>query len=1219
MTPRLSAPSPDFVSPLLTPLGLPPELLRPVVFPLSRAARQKYAFEARSFSDFEAARALAAQLNAQRDLKTRPELAVKSGRLAAAALLDEIFAHVIALYVAKVEGGALREAPAFLDSNLGEIETGALFDAVHLYFSPPQPLEGRPETLEYVLRLHLANQNPALSNFAELFDDAPLRPAHYDEAMQAMQLYFQTLPPFGPQNQSLLEFLFEPLRQHSNSVEDQLRWVFSRWEPFIEPFFVRLLTHLDLIREEEKPTFFGPGPAHVPTYKNGSGAEPSVVGMDEYEAFTPDKDWMPGVVLIAKQTYVWLDQLSKKYGVLVQRLDQVPDAELDELAARGITGLWLIGLCQRSTASQKIKRITGNPDALASAYSLYSYDIAREIGGPEALDDLKRRALARGIRMASDMVPNHMAIDSQWVVEHPEYFLSLPQPPFPNASYNGPDLCEDESVGIFLEDGYYSKTEASVVFKRVDYHSGDTRYIYHGNDGTALPWNDTAQLDYLKPEVREAVMQTILSVARQFPIIRFDAAMTLAKRHIHRLWFPAPGSGGDIPSRAGRGVSVDEFDALMPQEFWREVVERVGRELPDTLLLAEAFWMMEGFFVRTLGMHRVYNSAFMNMLRDEKNAEYRQTLKNTLEFDPAILGRFVNFINNPDEKTAVEQFGKGDKYFGVCTLLATLPGLPMIGHGQIEGYAEKYGMEYPRAYWNEVPDTGFIKHHETAIFPLLHKRDLFAGSDNFTLYDFWNGAGIVDENVFAYSNRVGRERALIVFNNCNGATSGWIKTSVGFAQKNADGSKSDAQRELGEALDAHKDTHKWMIFRENATNLEYLRSSHDICEKGLFVELGAYGHQVFLGWREIQDDSGLYARLALMLGGDGVPNVERALKEMLLAPLHAPFLALCDVGLWSQLLQPPETETIVAENDAEIDKEVGVLPLSSVENEPVHARLDELEARFAAFVRAANKFSESAVNEEEIVRATREKLEIALESEGANSLENGDRAVLLAYALISEIGGLGAAGSKNLSKRHKREQCARLVDEWLLGEMLEEACHAALAACFSAISAAEPLTISSDANSINATPAEEISGGTALLAQSNLAQSDEVIELNLIATLKIWFRHIPEAANRDPGSQSDRKTDSSTENATHGSALPFEFLSQLLADDDARQMLGVNTFERVIYFRSEGWETLRERLQLGAAFEDADLPLEKLDVDAQNSEFRVVKWMENTRQSVTNE
>ena len=84
---------------------------------------------------------------------------------------------------------------------------------------------------------------------------------------------------------------------------------------------------------------------------------------------------------------------------------------------------------------------------------------------------------------------------------------------------------------------------------------------------------------------------------------------------------------------------------------------------------------MEGYFVRTLGMHRVYNSAFMNMLRDEENANYRSVIKNTLEFDPEVLKRYVNFMNNPDERTAVDQFGKGDKYFGVCTLMATLPGL----------------------------------------------------------------------------------------------------------------------------------------------------------------------------------------------------------------------------------------------------------------------------------------------------------------------------------------------------------------------------------------------------------------------------------------------------------------------------------------------------------------------------------------------------------------
>ncbi len=1110
-------------------------------FPLSRAARQNYAFSAPSFADFEAARALAARLNARRDLENQPHLAVKSGRLAAAALLDEIFAHVIALYLQRVETDALENAPAFLDENVGEIEVGALLEAVQTGFAPPQKLENRPATLEYLLRLHLANQNPALSTFAEIFDHAPLQNLNYDAAIDALRAYFATLPPFGPQNHSLFELLMAPIQNHPDSIEDQLKWILSSWETLIEPFTARLLTHLDLIREEEKPTFFGPGPSPVLDFRSGKAS----VGMDEYEAFTPDKDWMPGVVLLAKQTYVWLDQMSKKYGVEVRRLDQVPDAELDEMASRGITGLWLIGLCQRSTASQKIKRITGNPDALASAYSLYSYEIAREIGGHDALENLKSRAGARGIRMASDMVPNHMAIDSQWIVERPDYFLSLSHQPFPNASFNGPDLCDNERVGIFLEDGYYSKTEASVVFKRVDYDSGEVRFVYHGNDGTAIPWNDTAQLDYLKPDVREAVMQTILQVARQFPIIRFDAAMTLAKRHIHRLWFPAPGSGGDIPSRAGRGVSADEFDALMPQEFWREVVERVGTEVPDTLLLAEAFWMMEGYFVRTLGMHRVYNSAFMNMLRDEKNAEYRQTLKNTLEFDAAILGRFVNFMNNPDEETAAQQFGKGDKYFGVCTLLATLPGLPMIGHGQIEGYAEKYGMEYPRAYWNEVPDAGFIKHHERAIFPLLKRRYLFAGSDNFTLYDFWNGDGFVDEDVFAFSNRAGEERALVLFNNRASGASGWIKASVGFLQK---GDAQLRQRELGEALGLCHDAQKWTIFRENTANLEFLRPSSELCEKGLFVELSAYGHQVFLDFREKHDESGLYERLAALLRGGGVPNVERALQEMLLAPLHAPFRALCDPKLWAQLLEvelPIETTEV---RELEIRELEIVEPETAPVSRPAIAPLEEMMERFAVWTRAASHFVNAEVDEAEIARQTLQKIEIALDSELSQSLESSERAQILAYALIGELGALAGIAPTGAM----RARGAALLDEWLLGEVLAET-----------------------------------------LAMFGAGKES-------VTALKIWLRQLP--------GESKTAQISATQAVT-----PFAFLSDLLADDDAREMLGINTFERVIYFRGEGWQTLETSLELGAAFEDADLPLETLKAAAQNSEFRVVKWMENAR------
>ena len=49
--------------------------------------------------------------------------------------------------------------------------------------------------------------------------------------------------------------------------------------------------------------------------------------------------------------------------------------------------------------------------------------------------------------------------------------------------------------------------------------------------------------------------------------------------------------------------------------------------------------------------------------------------------------------------------------------MATLPGLPMFGHGQIEGFTEKYGMEYRRAKLDEPVDEGLLAHHERTIFP----------------------------------------------------------------------------------------------------------------------------------------------------------------------------------------------------------------------------------------------------------------------------------------------------------------------------------------------------------------------------------------------------------------------------------------------------------------------------------------------------------------------
>ncbi len=895
-------------------------------FHVARSARDYYDFDQSIyeldgnviFANFHAARLFADKMNARRDLLNFPERAVRAGQINAMGLVDEILHYVIGLYRKQANPDALAKAldwlysrfdPVAVDATLrkfaGQFPALAVYrgdtDLESYFEGETDGIPNRQVLLEEMILLWLANMNPAFNPFAELFDDTYLeRQSIYPEILASLHEFFDTQPAFGPDNQNLIDMLRAPALAHPDSLTAQLEFMRTRWLSILGEYLQRLLSSLDFIKEEEKATFFGPGPIEGPSF----------MGLEyEIERFSEDMDWMPRLVLMAKNAYVWLDQLSKQYQRDINRLDQIPDEELDKLREWGITGLWLIGLWERSHASKAIKQRMGNPDAVASAYSLYDYRIADDLGGQQAIENLRARAWQRGIRMASDMVPNHMGIDSRWVVERPDWFLGLDYSPFPSYSFNGPDLCEDERVGVYLEDHYYDHSDAAVVFKRVDHYTGGQKFIYHGNDGTSMPWNDTAQINFLNPEAREAVIQTILAVARQFPVIRFDAAMTLARKHIQRLWFPEPGSGGAIPSRAEHGMPKDQFHALMPVEFWREVVDRVAQEVPDTLLLAEAFWMMEGYFVRTLGMHRVYNSAFMHMLRDEDNAKYRGVMKDTLEFDPRILKRFVNFMNNPDEETAVEQFGKDNKYFGVCTLMATLPGLPMFGHGQFQGFYEKYGMEYRRAKWDEQVDQDLVERHKHQIFPLLHRRYLFAEVENFLMYDFYTPEGYVNEDVYAYSNRFGDQRALVIYHNRYADVRGWVKFSARYMVKGGDGDGSFMQKTLGEGLALPDDAKAFVIFKDYVSGLEYIRSSKDLIENGLYFELDAYKVQVFMDFRVIQDEDGRYARLAAELDGRGVSSIEEELREYELQPVLAPYRELVNAGMLRFLIDNRLTET----------------------------------------------------------------------------------------------------------------------------------------------------------------------------------------------------------------------------------------------------------------------------------------------------------------------
>ena len=885
-------------------------------FHVSKDIRDKCGFDASLYSssgnviitDLTKVRIFAQKLNEYYDKIGLSKKRVSAGQLNAMGLIDEILHYVSMLYRRDVLKASFEGALSALDQKFGKEKIDEILLQFTNEFPPTTVYRGeisaeeylaltaidsgtgfertnREATFEEMMMLHLANENPAFSKFTILFSEARLRKNPvYSQAWEEAQKYFKSQPKFGPFNNDFITFLREPVAFSPKSLRGQLQYILKHWMYLIGEWLKkRLLASLDTLSEEEKAAWRG---------INGGEVEMAPYSydnlMNEYERYSPDRDWMPKVVLMAKTILVWLYQLTKKYGRPIERLDQIPDEELDLLRDQGFTGLWLIGLWERSNASKRIKQICGIPEAASSAYSLMDYSIAGNLGGWEALDNLRRRLWARGIRLASDMVPNHTAMDSRWVVERPDLFMQRRDCPFPQYSFNGENLSHDGRVGVYLEDHYYSKSDCAVVFKRVDNQTGDVRYIYHGNDGTGMPWNDTAQIDFLNPAAREAVIQDILHVARNFPIIRFDAAMVLAKKHIRRLWYPEPGRGGDIATRSEYAISSQDFEAALPNEFWREVVDRVAKEVPDTLLLAEAFWMLEGYFVRTLGMHRVYNSAFMNMLKKEENQKYRDTVKNTIKFDPQILKRYVNFMNNPDEETAVAQFGKSDKYFGVCTLMVTMPGLPMFGHGQIEGFEEKYGMEYTRAYRDEKPDEGLVNGHWQLIFPLMKKRWLFAQVEDFLFYDVWDN-GRVNENIFAYSNRFGGEAAVVFYNNKYERASGWIKQSCEYAVKTGNGDeKAMTSRSISEGLGLTAEDDKYLIFRETRSNLWFVRKSGDICRDGMFISLDGFGCQVMLDVHQVSDTvDKKWSTLNSVLAGKGCANLEVEWEEIRYRALYA--------------------------------------------------------------------------------------------------------------------------------------------------------------------------------------------------------------------------------------------------------------------------------------------------------------------------------------------
>jgi hypothetical protein len=347
----------------------------------------------------------------------------------------------------------------------------------------------------------------------------------------------------------------------------------------------------------------------------------------------------PGVYEI--NTWVWLSELSQKHERHVD-LSSVPSAEWDVIAAYGFDAVWLMGVWERSPAGIAIANRNSSlleafraalpdfrpEDNVGSPYCVRRYVVDAHLGGPEGLAVARRELMKRGIRLMLDFVPNHVAPDHPWSAEHPEYFIHG----------SADDAINDPSSYIDVRGTTFAC----------------------GRDPYFPAWPDVLQLNAFAPGLRQAVIETVSSIAEQCDGIRCDMAMLFLNSVFERTW-----SG-----RAGQRPTT---------EYWSDVVSAVKCNHPSFLFVAEAYWDLE-WELQQQGFDFCYDKRLYDRLK-HSNAE---SIRLHLSGDFAYEGKLLRFIENHDEPRAAASFPPAKQRAAALTI-ATLPGLKLFHEGQFEG------------------------------------------------------------------------------------------------------------------------------------------------------------------------------------------------------------------------------------------------------------------------------------------------------------------------------------------------------------------------------------------------------------------------------------------------------------------------------------------------------------------------------------------------------
>ena len=323
-------------------------------------------------------------------------------------------------------------------------------------------------------------------------------------------------------------------------------------------------------------------------------------------------------------------------------------------------------------------------------------------------------------------------------------------------------------------------------------------WLAHGKDPYFSAWSDVAQVDYRRPAARDAMTELLQSVASRCDGVRCDMAMLLLNDVFAKTWERFP-STGQPPL----------------EEFWPGAIMAVRKAHPSFVFLAEAYWGLEPR-LQALGFDYTYDKTLYDRIvwRDAMGVQ-----RHLLGLGAQAVAASAHFLENHDEPR-IAGILSAPEHRAAALLILSLPGMRFLYDGQLCGARVKVPVQLARRPLEPCEPT--VKAIYEQWLGLLPSTAIGRGHCEVLKPDpAWPDNPTAQNYLIVQWQDQGSAFDLVVVNLANHRSQCCTRLTV-----------------------PHLAEHDWSVV-ELAGTEKYQRPGAELQSKGLYLDLPAYGAQVF--------------------------------------------------------------------------------------------------------------------------------------------------------------------------------------------------------------------------------------------------------------------------------------------------------------------------------------------------------------------------------------